>query len=1056
MVRPYERGDSLRSISWRQTAHHGRLMSFETEPAGNSVTALLVDTTVTGHDDALAAAAAASFATLRARGEHPLMTDGVATATEESQARLFTAALHSAGSGDDPDGTAYALAKGALHIASAGRRSVNRAVVITTEPNGRLVRAAREAFRGCEVLTIAVPSTPDDRVATVTATKREKGADAPADKANARKDSRSYPASAALASAACCIASLVATILVLSTLIEPAGWTPFALTVLSLVALDATALGQISFLQRHRLVRALLTGILLVAILCAGAVRAVELVGLSSLDLLDVLFAWPQATATGEPFAGPLIPLASILVGGVFDLIVGKWVPVSVSPTSDAALVLIMALAACLLRALLASRHLRPFLAALPCGLLAIRLLFMGTSDRSTWFALIPASMLLLVALIRPRRNWIASTLPVTCVAVALSCALTPQAFSLAKRIPIDLNISPEALDTSAVSPLVDLRKELVRGKNTTALIYTTNADHPLYLRLSTLISFDGNTWETGSQTDGPLDMLSGLFSRTAPDASLGEDSPDSSPLMLAGELGRLGTGPVEALDTVVTIRQLSTSYLPIPTGTFSLEREGGYLDEGTWRWDADGSLNGGSASTEPGMSYRVRSAYLDPITRPTQLQQLETLNASLATAIKGENRSAVRDHLPDRAYRDLPGRLPQAVNDIVDAARNEGVDAGSPSQALEQLEQQLDAMRYLLSVFTDGSFSYTLDTPDDDAPDNLAAIGSFLERKSGWCVHYASSLAVLGRAMGLSTRIALGYRAQSDSAATEPYRATSHDLHTWTEVYLTGIGWVPFDVTPGVGGGEPAGRDEGPNGNSADEESPSQPDGTNEPTDDTKNESDSQSTGTPEQSDGAVDGDRATGDPLAAFTAAVASLWAAMGAWLHDTGPYLLGTVLAIAILIAPSTIRSHRTKRRLAAVRERAPHAAQAAWDEMTDTARDVGIDWPKSATEEDVAHIIAARIGAAPTSQAARDIEQMATAVCEQRYAPAGTQGTVDAPPVEVLQHVLIALANMRADTSTDPNSTKREHPGTTESGRHALAALRRFTRAVFPRSVFPPRR
>jgi hypothetical protein len=60
-----------------------------------------------------------------------------------------------------------------------------------------------------------------------------------------------------------------------------------------------------------------------------------------------------------------------------------------------------------------------------------------------------------------------------------------------------------------------------------------------------------------------------------------------------------------------------------------------------------------------------------------------------------------------------------------------------------------------------------------------------------GTSEQFASSFALLGRALSLSTRVVVGFR----SASTGELRAG--DAQAWPEVNFTGVGWVAFDPTP-------------------------------------------------------------------------------------------------------------------------------------------------------------------------------------------------------------------------------------------------------------------
>lgn len=156
-------------------------------------------------------------------------------------------------------------------------------------------------------------------------------------------------------------------------------------------------------------------------------------------------------------------------------------------------------------------------------------------------------------------------------------------------------------------------------------------------------------------------------------------------------------------------------------------------------------------------------------------------------------------DRSARQARRDataLPSRLPASVRDVVRRAR--AVGAGHDGGR----EEQLATMRWLVSYFTDPDegFAYSLDAPDGDGRDNLDVIGDFLDPDgghTGYCTHYAAALAILGRALGVPTRIALGYSAGDGGTVGGAYRVTAGQLHAWTEAYIDDVGWTPFDVTP-------------------------------------------------------------------------------------------------------------------------------------------------------------------------------------------------------------------------------------------------------------------
>jgi len=73
---------------------------------------------------------------------------------------------------------------------------------------------------------------------------------------------------------------------------------------------------------------------------------------------------------------------------------------------------------------------------------------------------------------------------------------------------------------------------------------------------------------------------------------------------------------------------------------------------------------------------------------------------------------------------------------------------------------------------------------------------------RQGYSVHFATLTTLLMRYCGIPARYVEGYvvipsqaEALTDGA---PITLTQRNAHAWTEYYLDGVGWIPFDTTPG------------------------------------------------------------------------------------------------------------------------------------------------------------------------------------------------------------------------------------------------------------------
>ena len=84
----------------------------------------------------------------------------------------------------------------------------------------------------------------------------------------------------------------------------------------------------------------------------------------------------------------------------------------------------------------------------------------------------------------------------------------------------------------------------------------------------------------------------------------------------------------------------------------------------------------------------------------------------------------------------------------------------------------------------------------------DAGAVECFARTKQGFCLHYASTMAILMRAATpdkpIPTRLVQGFLPGKRTGNTETVE--NLNAHAWVEVYFPGYGWIPFDPTGGVG----------------------------------------------------------------------------------------------------------------------------------------------------------------------------------------------------------------------------------------------------------------
>jgi transglutaminase-like putative cysteine protease len=93
--------------------------------------------------------------------------------------------------------------------------------------------------------------------------------------------------------------------------------------------------------------------------------------------------------------------------------------------------------------------------------------------------------------------------------------------------------------------------------------------------------------------------------------------------------------------------------------------------------------------------------------------------------------------------------------------------------------------------------YSYTTASPQ--TPEDRDFVDYFLfDLQEGYCTYFATALAVMGRTVGVPTRYVSGFTIPAEPAANGRYYIAGTDAHAWVEAYLPGLGWLPFEATPG------------------------------------------------------------------------------------------------------------------------------------------------------------------------------------------------------------------------------------------------------------------
>jgi transglutaminase-like putative cysteine protease len=289
------------------------------------------------------------------------------------------------------------------------------------------------------------------------------------------------------------------------------------------------------------------------------------------------------------------------------------------------------------------------------------------------------------------------------------------------------------------VNPILDLRKDLASPDDTPLLTYTTDVKNPSPLRIVTSDVFDGKTWAPGTQ---PIPRSQKARSGLPSPPGLSSD-----------------VATTTHTTTIQVGRRLSETYLPLPYPSTSIQVPG------EWLYDADTLNVIGDGITTRGLTYTARHLEVEP------------------TAAQLAGAGAPPPGLSAK-YENLPNDLSPEIEQIAKSVARSGTN----------YEKAVRLQRWFRS---DGGFQYTLDAPPTDGDASGSdAILAFLKDKHGYCVHFAASMAVMARTLGIPARVAVGFlpgQPQPDGSIV----ISAHDAHAWPELYFEGVGWVRFEPTP-------------------------------------------------------------------------------------------------------------------------------------------------------------------------------------------------------------------------------------------------------------------
>lgn len=274
------------------------------------------------------------------------------------------------------------------------------------------------------------------------------------------------------------------------------------------------------------------------------------------------------------------------------------------------------------------------------------------------------------------------------------------------------------------------------------------------------------------------------------------------------------------------------------------------------------------------------------------------------------------------------------------------------------------------LQEFFRTEFDYSVDIAPGHSGSELV---SFLfETREGYCEQFSVAFAAMARSVGLPSRVAVGFT-PGERSRTNPdrYIVRGEHAHAWPEVWFEGVGWVPFEPTPGRGDpqsqrhtGVPDDQSGGPVGDATTTTTTTAPGDTTTTTFDINSFP-------PIFDEVPMDSDGSSG--FGADEGGVPR-WLAVGG-------------LAVAAVALWMVLVAGLRQGRVLLLRRRAVEPEQrvlAAWHEVLDTAHTLRLRPRPDETDIEVA----TRLGGDTLRDHAHRLDSLADAVTTARYAPAAT--------------------------------------------------------------------
>lgn len=328
-----------------------------------------------------------------------------------------------------------------------------------------------------------------------------------------------------------------------------------------------------------------------------------------------------------------------------------------------------------------------------------------------------------------------------------------------------------------AFDRLADLQQRIIRRSNAVLFQATVSPDGPpaeqIYWRMESLDNFDGQAWR--------------------PSAAAADFYTSDS---VIGDPEHAYRGTTEVISERIRIALLRTPVLPTAGTARFLQSDS--VNVAGFQTTPDGSVLY-QAQMGEGDEYQVEAVF------PDYQKDL----GALGTLPDGSFSPLFANAAADGAFSEEPALPPGSLDRPADIERFVDLPEDTPADILRVARVQTrgastDFERaWLLEHWFRTEFVYSTNVStgagslDIDAWLNEPLSENY---RTGYCEQFAASMAVLGRAIGIPSRVVWGFtpgKVDVQDDGTEVITVRDNNAHAWVEMWMDGFGWVKFDPTP-------------------------------------------------------------------------------------------------------------------------------------------------------------------------------------------------------------------------------------------------------------------